>query len=140
MALTAFVVSSTATTCHALMPSVAFRRYDDEGSTNFAMLPGMWREPVEQSRFFYCAKATAKERDGSKHPTIKPLALMRWLVRLVTPPNGMVLDPFAGTGTTGEAAYLEGFRVVMCEQDLQSCADIERRVLTGSLPPRTPSS
>lgn len=48
------------------------------------------------SRFFYCAKASPSERNGSHHPTIKPIALMRYLVRLVTPPDGIVLDPFAG--------------------------------------------
>jgi hypothetical protein len=77
------------------------------------------------SRFFpvfrYEAKATASERprlpDGTAWPTVKPLALMRWLVRLVTPPNGVVLDPFAGTGTTGEAALIEGFRSVLVERD-----------------------
>lgn len=70
------------------------------------------------SRFFYCAKASRKERpevDGVSHPTVKPLALMRWLVRLVTPPGGTVLDPFAGSGTTLEAAVLEGFDVTGCE-------------------------
>lgn len=65
------------------------------------------------SRFFYCAKASSKERpvgpDGTKHATVKPLSLMRYLVRLVTPPGGTVLDPFAGSGTTLEAAILEGF-------------------------------
>jgi len=80
------------------------------------------------SRFFYCAKASKAERNGSKHPTIKPLALMRWLVRLVTPPNGLVLDPFAGTGTTGEAALLEGFDCLLIERDPESIADIERRL------------
>lgn len=110
-------------------PSANFR-YTDEGSTNFAALPGMRREPVEQSRFFYCAKATAKERNGSKHPTIKPVALMRWLVRLITPPNGFILDPFAGTGTTGEAALHEGFRVLMAEADAAHCEDIRRRIQT----------
>lgn len=73
------------------------------------------------SRFFYCAKAGAKERpvgpDGTKHATVKPLALMRWLVRLVTPPGGTVLDPFAGSGTTLEAAILEGFDAVGIERD-----------------------
>lgn len=77
------------------------------------------------SRYFpvfrYEAKAPASERpklpDGTAWPTVKPLALMRWLVRLVTPPNGVVLDPFAGTGTTGEAALIEGFRSVLVERD-----------------------
>ena len=71
------------------------------------------------SRFFYCAKAPTKERprhdDGTAHPTVKPLMLMRWLVRLVTPPGGTVLDPFAGSGTTLEAAILEGFHAIGIE-------------------------
>lgn len=64
------------------------------------------------SRFFYSAKAPKRERpdvDGVQHPTVKPLAIMRWLIRLVTPPGGVVLDPFAGSGTTIEAALIEGF-------------------------------
>ena len=44
---------------------------------------------------------------------------MRWLVRLVTPPGGLVLDPFAGSGTTGEAALLEGMRAILVERDEQ---------------------
>ena len=76
------------------------------------------------SRFFptfrYEPKATAAERprvNGTAHPTVKPLDLMRWLVRLVTPPGGLILDPFAGSGTTGEAATLEGFRAVLIERE-----------------------
>lgn len=70
------------------------------------------------SRFFYVAKAPKSERpvvDGTAHPTVKPLALMRWLCRLVTPPGGVVVDPFAGSGTTLEAAYLEGFESIGVE-------------------------
>lgn len=70
------------------------------------------------SRFFYCAKAPKAERlkaDGTAHPTVKPLTLMRWLVRLVTPPGGTVLDPFTGSGTTLEAALLEGFHAIGIE-------------------------
>ncbi|HEU4752420.1 MAG TPA: DNA methyltransferase [Armatimonadota bacterium] len=77
------------------------------------------------SRFFptfrYQAKAPARERprlpDGTAWPTVKPLGLMRWLVRLITPPGGLVLDPFGGTGTTAEACALEGFRCVLIESD-----------------------
>jgi hypothetical protein len=72
------------------------------------------------SRFFYCAKAPTRERvkvDGIAHPTVKPLTLMRWLVRLVTPPGGTVLEPFAGSGTTIEAAIQEGFNVVGIERE-----------------------
>jgi site-specific DNA-methyltransferase (adenine-specific) len=98
--------------------------------------------PPRASRFFYCAKAAVKEKeaglhhreqetvgDGRKksidnpyqrgktqrrnvHPTVKPISLMRWLVKLITPENGVVLDPFLGSGTTAIAALLEGKRVV----------------------------
>jgi DNA modification methylase len=63
---------------------------------------------------------TTTERRWIAHPTVKPLALMRWLVRLVTPPGGTVLDLFAGTGTTGEAAILEGVAAVLIERDPES--------------------
>ena len=77
------------------------------------------------SRFFpvfrYEAKAPASQRprlaDGTAHATVKPLELMRWLVRLVTPPGGTVLDPFAGSGTTGEAAIIEGFNALLIERE-----------------------
>jgi site-specific DNA-methyltransferase (adenine-specific) len=70
------------------------------------------------SRFFYVPKANASERpkDGdTAHPTVKPLDLMRYLVKLVTPPGGTVLEPFAGSGTTLEACVVEGFHVVGIE-------------------------
>jgi site-specific DNA-methyltransferase (adenine-specific) len=70
------------------------------------------------SRFFYVAKAGKKERpnvNGVAHPTVKPMALMQYLVRLVTPPGGTVLEPFAGSGTTIEAALNEGFNVIGIE-------------------------
>ena len=60
------------------------------------------------------------------HPTVKPIALMRWLVRLVTPPDGLVLDPFAGSGSTGCAAGLEGMRFVGIELS-EEYAEIARR-------------
>ena len=70
------------------------------------------------SRFFYTAKASSAERpkDGDvAHPTVKPLDLMRYLVRLVTPPGGTVLEPFAGSGTTAEACIVEGFKCIAIE-------------------------
>jgi site-specific DNA-methyltransferase (adenine-specific) len=108
------------------------------------------------SRFFYCAKASSAERnaglrgklrevhrygagigEGSDpmapaverniHPTVKPLALMRWLVRLVTPPGGTVLDPFTGSGTTGAAAALEGFDFIGIEREAEYAAIAEAR-------------
>jgi DNA modification methylase len=78
----------------------------------------------EPARYFptfrYQAKAPRSERpriDGVAHPTVKPLALMRWLVRLVTPPGGLVLDPFAGSGTTAEACVTEGLRCIAVEAE-----------------------
>ena len=78
--------------------------------------------------FFYSAKADADDRIGSKHPTVKPVDLMRYLVRLVTPPEGLVLDPFAGTGTTGEAAWREGMRAVLIEREAAFLDDIAERM------------
>lgn len=73
---------------------------------------------VEPDPLFYCAKASKKERGvNNVHPTIKPLKLMKYLVRLVTPPGGTVLDPFAGSGTTLLAAKEENFNAVGIELD-----------------------
>ena len=60
--------------------------------------------------------------------TLRKPFLMRWLVRLITPPNGTVLDMFAGTGTTGQAAMLEGFKSVLIEREVEYVEDIERRM------------
>jgi site-specific DNA-methyltransferase (adenine-specific) len=86
------------------------------------------------ARFFYCAKANKKERnaglgeDRNKHPTVKPIELMRWLCRLITPPGGIVLDPFVGTGTTGCAALLEGFLFVGIEREPEYCTIARQRL------------
>jgi DNA modification methylase len=80
------------------------------------------------SRFFYSSKADADDRLGSKHPTVKPVDLMRWLVRLVTPPGGTVLDPFAGSGTTGMACMAEGFDCILVEREAEYVADINARI------------
>jgi site-specific DNA-methyltransferase (adenine-specific) len=80
------------------------------------------------ARFFYSAKADRLDRWGSHHPTVKPIALLRWLVRLVTPPGGIVLDPFAGSGTIGAAAFAEGRNAIMIEADADHIADIRERM------------
>lgn len=80
------------------------------------------------SRYFYSAKISQKERGDCKHPTMKPVALMRYLTRLVTPKKGIVLDPFAGSGTTGQAAMDEGFGAVLIERDPNYCKDIRNRL------------
>lgn len=66
-------------------------------------------------------------RKGNTHPTVKPVALMRWLIRLVTKPGDVVLDPFGGSGTTGVAALLEGRRVVLVEREPAFAAIIRAR-------------
>lgn len=71
------------------------------------------------ARFFYCAKALRKERgEGNNHPTVKPIKLMEYLVTLVTPPEGTVLDPFMGSGTTGIAAQAKGFKFIGIEREI----------------------
>lgn len=80
------------------------------------------------ARFFYSSKADGADRLGSKHPTVKPIDLMRWLVRLVTPPGGTVLDPFAGSGSTGMACLAEGFDCILVEREAEYVADIRRRI------------
>jgi site-specific DNA-methyltransferase (adenine-specific) len=86
---------------------------------------------LEASRFFYCPKPGKKERNAggaNAHPTVKPIELMRYLCRLVTPPNGTVLDPFLGSGTTAVAAILEGFQWVGCEMTADYLPIIKGRV------------
>ena len=91
--------------------------------------PGtMYGDSGGASRFYpvfrYQAKAPASERprldDGSAHETVKPLGLVRFLVRLICPPGGTVLDPFCGSGVTGEAAIVEGFHCILIDQDPKS--------------------
>lgn len=86
------------------------------------------RDTGSAARFFYSAKAKASDRAGSNHPTVKPISLMRWLVRLVTPPMGIVLDPFAGSGTTAAACEAEGFDWTLIEREAEYIADIRRRL------------
>jgi DNA modification methylase len=74
------------------------------------------------ARFFYCAKASKRDRNegaNNNHPTVKPTDLMRYLCRLITPPNGTVLDPFMGSGSTGKAAVIEGFDFIGIDQSAE---------------------
>lgn len=80
------------------------------------------------ARFFYSAKADTEDRLGSDHPTVKPVDVMAWLVRLVCPPGGVVLDPFAGSGTTGLAAMREGCDAILIEREPDHADDIRRRI------------
>jgi DNA modification methylase len=95
-----------------------------------ARVPGAFHgDTGSAARFFYCAKASRIDRGAENtHPTVKPTDLMRYLCRLVTPPGGLVLDPFMGSGSTGKAAVLEGFRFVGIERESSYLAIAEARV------------
>jgi DNA modification methylase len=85
------------------------------------------------SRFFYQAKASKRDRNEgletpSTHPTVKPTQLMRYLIKLVTPPGGTVLDPFTGSGSTGKAALLDGYKFVGAELTEEYLPIIEGRL------------
>jgi DNA modification methylase len=120
----------------AAFPDVHGAGYEREpiraaNATGMFSLPGdgqRYGDSGSASRFFYTAKADSDDRLGSKHPTVKPLDLMQYLVRLVTSKGGTCLDPFAGTGTTGEAAWREGMRAVLIEREAEYQADIRRRM------------
>jgi len=117
----------------------------------------------DAARFFYSAKASKADRDEGMegwevqavhrygaglgeghdpnapainrniHPTVKPTDLMRYLVRLVTPPGGLVLDPFTGSGSTGKAAVLEGFHFIGCELSPDYAAIAEARIKAAAV-------
>lgn len=86
------------------------------------------------SRFFYSAKAAREDRAGSRHPTVKPTDLCKWLVILVTPPGGTVLDPFMGSGPIVWAARELGFRAVGIDREAEYVQDTIRRLRQGVLP------
>jgi site-specific DNA-methyltransferase (adenine-specific) len=87
------------------------------------------------ARFFYCAKASKADRSAdNRHPTVKPTALMRYLCRLVTPPGGVVLDPFTGSGSTGKAAVSEGFDFVGIEREAEYVEIARARIAAAVLP------
>ncbi len=87
------------------------------------------------ARFFYCAKASKKDRgEGNAQPTVKPTDLMAYLCRLVTPPGGVVLDPFMGSGSTGKAAQREGFRFIGIEREPAYMEIASSRIRRAKLP------
>jgi len=78
----------------------------------------LYSDSGSAARYFYCPKASKKDRGAdNKHPTVKPTALMSYLCRLITPPNGVVLDPYMGSGSTGKAAIREGYGFIGIEID-----------------------
>lgn len=124
-------LAQTDTTTTTTSPSTSDGSADPTtSSTTPTSAPGVPLDDLAE-RFRYVAKAPTDERprvNGIAHPTTKPLTLMRWLVRLVTPPGGTVLEPFAGSGTTVEACLLEGFRCVAIEREADYLPLIVQRI------------
>ncbi len=102
------------------VPECPVAELDQQRAGASALFPVFsYDEEDDYPLFLYQAKAAQKERpvvNGKRHTTVKPVALMQWLVRLVCPSGGIVLDPFAGTGTTGQAALREGCKAILIEQ------------------------
>ena len=108
------------------------RGHNDEGSAS-RFFPVFAYEADDFVPWLYCAKASRRERTcngtlDNGHCTVKPLSLMAWLVRLVCPPGGVVLDPFTGSGSTGCAALREGFSFIGVEREVEYIEIARRRL------------
>jgi hypothetical protein len=131
------------------VPGGGFKQGMVQHSRTFNVAKGVKAERVRDAwqpdtgsaaRFFYTAKASRDDRsDGNTHPTVKPTDLMRYLCRLVTPPGGVVLDPFMGSGSTGKAATLEGFEFIGIERDPAYHAIAEQRITRAGAAGHQPS-
>ncbi len=119
--------------------SYAGREYDNKNTSMFngdkPQSPSNYNDFGSASRFFYCAKVNRKERNfglsgdkKNKHPTIKPLALMKYLVKLITPKEGICLDPFAGSGTTLLACKQLNFQFIGIEKEREYTDTAEQRL------------
>lgn len=118
----------------------AFRLFGEDDSGTASRFFNSCKFTKEELRLCYTSKAGDSDRAWSRHPTVKPLELMHWLVRLITPPGGTIIDPFCGSGSTIQAAVEQGFNAVGCEITPEYVADIERRMETfcGWYPRRDP--
>ena len=99
---------------------IASKGYTGDGRTisGSCAATGGFGDTGSAARFFYCAKASKKDSsEGNTHPTVKPTDLMAYLCRLVTPPGGIILNPFMGSGSTGKAAVREGFGFIGIERE-----------------------
>lgn len=105
------------------------RHFENNGKPTEYTNKGSDKSVGSAARFFYCAKASKKERgEGNVHPTVKPMKLMKYLVQLVTPEGGTVLDPFMGSGTTGVAALELGDKFIGIEKEPDYFKIAEKRV------------
>lgn len=113
--------------------SYAGKVYDNKDTSMFngdkPQAPSNYNDTGSAARFFYCAKASKSDRESNNnHPTVKPTDLMKYLCRLITPKNGIVLDPFMGSGSTGKAAISEGFKFVGIEMNKEYFEIAKERV------------
>jgi len=122
------------------LPQVKITGYGDKNvGTGKSEYFGGERIPFDSgsgsaARFFYAAKSNKKDRgEGNSHPTVKPTELMRYLVRLITPVEGIVLDPFMGSGSTGKAAMLEDRKFIGCEMDEGYFEIAKNRILNATV-------
>ena len=123
--------------------ATSFSRPDTYSATSYKAPGGTplqagYADAGGASRFFYTAKASRQDRNTgglaqNTHPTVKPTELMRWLVRLVTPPGGIILDPFGGSGSTGVAARAENVRCILIERETEYLNIIRDRLAQLSL-------
>jgi DNA modification methylase len=116
-----------------------WKRNGVEGNCYNAYAPqdveGFYGDEGSAARFFYCPKVSTAERgDGNDHPTVKPLDLLRYLIRLVTPPGGTMYDPFAGSGSHLIAGMEEGFNVIGSDLDEKNARIFNRRTRHGLQP------
>ena len=109
----------------------ASKKDRDEGLENLSITSaGEMTDREEGSDGLNSPRAGAGRTTGARniHPTVKPTELMRYLCRLVTPHNGLILDPFSGSGSTGKGAILEGFNFIGFEMDDKYCEIANQRV------------
>jgi site-specific DNA-methyltransferase (adenine-specific) len=137
MALVGMPVDAPATETTGRWPKNVIFEHDDECVADGCTRECVVWEIVEQGgnpmAFHIFSKASAKDRgEGNNHPTVKNSELMAWLVRLVTPPNGVVLDPFTGSGSTGVAALRAGYRFVGIERESAFFEIASRRITSAA--------
>jgi site-specific DNA-methyltransferase (adenine-specific) len=123
------------TTNNSIKKSYSYsgREYNNKETSMFnsdkPQAPSNYNDSGSAARFFYCSKASKKDREEyNDHPTVKPNDLMRYLCRLITPPGGIVLDLFMGSGSTGKAALMENFHFIGIEMDEHYCEIADKRL------------
>ena len=110
------------------------RHFENNGEPTDYVTGGSDQSVGSAARFFYCPKASKKEKGKDNiHPTVKPIELMKYLVKLVTPKGALVLDPFMGSGTTGVAAIEVGCRFLGIEKEKEYFDIAERRLKDAKL-------